>query len=182
MKQIEIAEPKISRFLFSNTGFSWFWLIVRLYLGYDWLLAGWAKFQNPVWTGEGAGVAVSGFLNNALAKTSGPHPDVSAWYGYFIEHIALPHATFLSYLVTYGELAVGLGLILGLFTGIAAFFGTVMNANYLFAGTVSSNPIMLILQILLILAWKTAGWFGLDRFVLPLLGTPWQPGNIFKKK
>jgi thiosulfate dehydrogenase [quinone] large subunit len=37
------------------------------------------------------------------------------------------------------------------------------------------------LSIALILAWKTAGWYGGDRWVLPLLGTPWQPGTVFKK-
>jgi thiosulfate dehydrogenase [quinone] large subunit len=24
------------------------------------------------------------------------------------------------------------------------------------------------------LAWKVAGYYGLDRFLLPLLGTPWR--------
>ncbi|CAN5175477.1 hypothetical protein BH18CHL2_BH18CHL2_00990 [soil metagenome] len=25
------------------------------------------------------------------------------------------------------------------------------------------------------MAWKTAGYYGLDRILLPLRGTPWQP-------
>jgi len=33
---------------------------------------------------------------------------------------------------------------------------------------------MLLLGFLLVLAWKTAGYIGLDRFLLPLLGTPWR--------
>lgn len=75
----------------------------------------------------------------------------------------------------------GVGLILGLFTGIAAFFGTFMNLNYLFAGTVSSNPILLLLQLFLVLAWRSAGWIGLDRYFLPVFGTPWKKGDIFKQ-
>jgi thiosulfate dehydrogenase [quinone] large subunit len=47
------------------------------------------------------------------------------------------------------------------------------------AGTVSTNPILAIPAIFIILAWRNAGWLGLDRFVLPLVGTPWQPGNVF---
>jgi thiosulfate dehydrogenase [quinone] large subunit len=31
-----------------------------------------------------------------------------------------------------------------------------------------------LLGVLLILAWKNAGYVGLDRYLLPLLGTPWQ--------
>ena len=42
------------------------------------------------------------------------------------------------------------------------------------AGTVSLNPEMLIISVFIILAWKTAGWWGLDRWLLPSLGTPWS--------
>jgi thiosulfate dehydrogenase [quinone] large subunit len=50
------------------------------------------------------------------------------------------------------------------------------------AGSASVNPVFLILSILLILAWKTSGWIGLDRWLLVQVGTPWQPGLIFQKK
>jgi thiosulfate dehydrogenase [quinone] large subunit len=177
---IQIPEPRIALFLFSDTRMSIFWLIVRLYVGWEWLIAGWAKVNNPVWVGPKAGLAVQGFLNGALQKASGPHPDVSAWYASFINNFALQHTVFFSYLVAFGELAVGAGLILGMLTGIAAFFGIFMNLNYLFAGTVSTNPILLLLQLFLILAWRNAGWFGLDRFILPAIGVPWQPGKLFR--
>jgi len=74
-------------------------------------------------------------------------------------------------LVSYGELFVGIGLILGAFTGIAAFFGAFMNMNYLYAGTVSTNPTLLILQIFIMLAGKTAGGIGLDRFLSPWIAS-----------
>jgi thiosulfate dehydrogenase [quinone] large subunit len=83
-------------------------------------------------------------------------------------------------MVAWGEILVGIALILGIFTGIAAFFGSVMNMNYLLAGTVSTNPILFAIATWLVLAWKTAGWWGLDRWVLPALGTPWSPGLIFQ--
>ncbi len=182
MKPSQIAEPALSKFLFADTRCSWLWLFVRVYVGYEWFMAGWNKLGSPAWTGDGAGSAVTGFLTGALQKTVGAHPDVPMWYAYFIEHVALPNAATFSYAVVYGEIAVGIALILGLFTGIAAFFGTFMNLNYLFAGTVSANPFMLLLQLFLILAWRTAGWIGLDRVALPLLGTPWQPGERLRRK
>jgi thiosulfate dehydrogenase [quinone] large subunit len=77
---------------------------------------------------------------------------------------------------------VGLGLILGVFTGIAAFFGYFMNMNCLLAGAVSINPILLFLSIFLVLAQKPAGWWGLDRWVLVDFGTPWSPGLAFQEK
>lgn len=177
----QIPEPALSRFLFGDTRFAWFWLITRVYVGWQWIEAGWEKFGNPAWTGPQAGTALSGFLHGALQKAGGAHPDVSGWYAALIQNVALPHTAFISYLVTYGELAVGIGLILGIFTGIAAFFGTFMNLNYLFAGTVSINPLLFLIQLFLVLAWRTAGWYGLDRYILPYLGTPWQAGKAFKK-
>ena len=182
MSSIEIPEPNLSRFVFANTQMAWLWLLIRLYVGYEWLTAAREKLANPAWTGNKAGTAIQGFLAGALHKTSGANPDVSSWYASFIKTIILPHAATFSYVVTYGELAVGIALILGLFTGIAAFFGTFMNMNYLLAGTVSINPILLFLQLFLILAWRIAGWFGLDHYVLPTLGVPWQPGKLFTKK
>ena len=77
-------------------------------------------------------------------------------------------------MVAWGEVLIGLGLIVGLLTGIAAFFGALMNMSFLLAGTVSTNPVMFIIAVFLIIAWKVAGWYGLDRWVLPRLGTPWS--------
>jgi thiosulfate dehydrogenase [quinone] large subunit len=181
VSHIVIEESPVSRFLFSNTKMAWFWLVVRLYVGWAWLEAGWEKVTSPAWTGPNAGGALSGFIKGALNKTAGAHPDVQGWYGSFLQNVVLPHAHGWSGLVAYGELLVGVGLILGFLTGIAAFFGLFMNLNYLLAGTVSTNPVLFALSIGLILAWKIAGYIGLDRYLLPLLGTPWKPGNLFRQ-
>jgi thiosulfate dehydrogenase [quinone] large subunit len=174
-----IEDPPFVRALFGDVRWAWIWLIVRLYTGWQWVQAGWGKLHNPAWVGSGAGTALTGFLKNALTKTAGEHPDVQSWYAWFLQHVVLPNAVPWSYLVSIGEFLVGVALILGIFIGIAAFFGSFMSMNYLLAGSVSTNPIMLIAAILLILAWKTAGWWGLDRWVLPALGTPWRSGYIF---
>jgi len=175
-----IALSPFARSLISDIRWAWIWLLLRFYVGWQWLQAGWSKLYNPAWTGSKAGVAITGFVTNALTKTGGEHPDVQGWYVWFLERLVLPNAKFWGYLVTLGEVLVGIALILGIFTGIAAFFGGFMNMNYLLAGTVSINPILLALAATLVLAWRTAGWWGLDRWVLPALGTPWSPGLIFR--
>ena len=63
----------------------------------------------------------------------------------------LPYPVLWSYLVAAGEVLVGIALILGLLTGIAAFFGSFMNASYLLAGTVSINPALFIIATWLVL-------------------------------
>ena len=182
-----VPEPPIARFLFADTRMAWFWLIVRVYVGWQWLVAGVDKLtgysidvgtfgqhvgNSWIFTSH-PGAALTGFLNGALAQTTGAHPAVQGWYGWFVQNFALPGAPFLSYVVTFGEILVGLGLIFGVLTGIAAFFGLFMNMNFLLAGAVSINPIIGGLAILLVLAWRVAGYYGVDRWLLPLLGTPW---------
>jgi thiosulfate dehydrogenase [quinone] large subunit len=148
------------------------WTILRLYVGWAWLSAGWGKLTNAqgVWVGAKAGAAVTGFILGALTKIGGDHPEVSGWYAAFLRDVALPHAAAFSYVVTIGEILLGAALVLGLLTGLAAFFGGFMNTSYLLAGTVSTNPLLFILATWLVLAWRVAGWWGLDRWVLPWLG------------
>lgn len=171
-KGIIIPENPVSKFLFSSTYAGWLWLVVRLYVGYAWLDAGWHKVTSDAWTGSNAGAAIQGFVQGALAKAEAGK-DVTGWYADFLQHFVLPNAKLFGYLVAFGEVLVGLGLILGLLTGIAAFFGGFMNVSFLFAGTLSTNPLLFILATWLVLAWKNAGWYGLDRWALPFLGTPW---------
>lgn len=181
-----IPEPPLARFLFADRRMAWFWLIVRVYAGYAWFAAGFEKLTGTsidfgtfgqkstpwVFTTH-TGAAIKGFVNGALAQTTGSHANVQGWYGSFLKTFVLPHPAFWAYAITFGELAVGLGLIFGLLTGIAAFFGVFMNLNYVLAGAVSTNPILGFLGLFLILAWRIAGYYGADRYLLPLLGTPW---------
>ncbi len=175
----QFREPPLARFLFSDPRAAWLWLLVRLYLAYEWLSASIEKAGSSAWVGDQAGAAVTGFAKGALAKTGGDHPQVADWYAWFLEHLVVPNAALFGYLVVAGETLVGLALLVGALTGIASFFGIVMNANYLLSGTVSTNPILILLELFLILAWRNAGWLGLDRWLLPRLGTPWQPGEVF---
>ena len=106
--------------------------------------------------------------SGSLAKSQ-EGPDVTGWYASFLENSVLPNAKVFSFAVAYGELLVGLGLVVGLLTGIAAFFGALMNVSFLLAGTLGMNPLLFILATWLVLAWKVAGWYGLDRWALPKL-------------
>lgn len=179
MKHKTFKESPAAIAFFANTKLSWFWLIVRLYVGWEWISAAWEKVTNPAWTGSGAGTALAGFVQGALGKAAGDHPDVQSWYAVFLKTTILTHPVVWSYVVSYGELFVGIALIIGAFTGIAAFFGLFMNLNYLLAGTVSINPVLFTLAIGVILAWRVAGYIGVDYWLLPWCGTPWEPGDGF---
>lgn len=169
MATYTLQQSWFPHFFFTNPKSAPLWLIVRVYVGYEWLIAGWDKVLNPAWFGSDAGASITGFVTGALAKTTGAHPDVQMWYASFLQNAVLPYPAAWANAIAVGEVLVGLGLIVGCVTGIAAFFGLFMNLNFMLAGTVSVNPILFTLSIFLILAWRVAGYWGLDRYVLPRL-------------
>lgn len=177
-----VSDPPAAVALFGNTRWAWLWLIMRLYIGYTWLTSGWGKLSNPGWVQTGE--ILQGFWQRAVTIPDAPaRPAISFdWYRVFIQVLLDSGSyTWFSKLVVAGEILIGIALILGVFTGVVAFMGGFMNWNFMMAGTASVNPMLFALSVFVILAWKTAGWWGLDRWLLPLLGTPWKPGRLFEK-
>jgi thiosulfate dehydrogenase [quinone] large subunit len=170
-----IEDPPLARFLFSDTRFAAVWTVIRVLIGYTWLSAGWTKLNEAAWMQTGT--ALQGYWTSAVAIPASGSPDINfGWYRDFIEGLLNSGSyVWFAKLIAIGETAIGLALILGAFVGIAAAFAAFINWNYLMAGSNSSNPLLLIGAILLILAWKTAGYYGLDYFLLRRLGTPWRP-------
>ncbi len=169
MSTYTIEQNRLAHLLFLDTRSALLWFAVRIYVGWEWLHAGWAKVTSPLWIGVDAGGPLIGFVNGALAKTAGAHPDVQGWYASFLTDVVLPNATVFSHFVAVGEVLVGVALLAGFLVGVSAFFGVFMNLNFLLAGTVSINPFLLVAGIFLILARRVAGHIGLDQFVLPML-------------
>ena len=132
-------------------------------------------------TNSGTSTADRAAQGEPLAFVKDPKPPIAyGWYRDFIEGmLAGGHHVWFAKLVVCAELAIGVALILGAFTGIAAFFGGFMNWNFLMAGTAATNPLLFALATWLVLAWKNAGWIGADRYLLPFLGTPWRRGVLF---
>ena len=169
-----LQDPPLAQFLFSDTRLAAVWLVVRVLLGWGWVSAALGKLGDPAWmqTGE----ALKGFWTAAVqVPTSGRPPIAYDWYRNFIQGMLDARAyVWFAKVVAFSELLVGVALILGMFVGIAAFLGAFMNFNYIMAGSASSNGLFGLAAILLILAWKTAGYYGLDRWILPRIGMTWQ--------
>lgn len=171
----EVQGPAFARFLFNDRRAGVFWLPIRLFLGIQWFQSGFGKFENPEWMQGGA--ALRGYWERAAAIPEQGRPLITfEWFRDFLNWLLANNAeSWFAPLIVFGEMAVGLGLVLGVLTGIAAFFGATMNMSFLLAGSASTNPIMFAFAVGLILAWKVAGHVGVDRWLLPRLGTPWEP-------
>lgn len=157
------------------------WLAVRVWLGYTWLLHGIEKVVGPgaeIWVGAEAGRGVTGFLKGAIAKSpiaegfdpaKTPHPPVAEWFAMLARDVFLPNATLMSYLVAYGELLVGIALLVGLFSRFSAIMAAVMALAFLLAGSTSGGlPILLTTALALSFAGPTLGRFGLDYLARPI--------------
>jgi len=193
-QDITIEEPKFAAWLFGSPRAAWIWLVVRVWLGYQWLHAGFEKltgteggfftwhfaYTNDSWLRSAKGL--QGFTMYALSNAGkGPNSAVNyGWYASFLRWLGHPGtASFFAKVITFGEITIGIAMILGLFVGIAAFLGATLTVSFGLAGVAGVNPVFMIGEILLILAWRNAGYIGLDRYVLPALGTPWHKGKAF---
>lgn len=156
----------VFRFLRENVFAAGALLLLRLYVGWKWLDSGWGKL-----TGDKAFDA-TGFLNNAVTKPivdKATNETLYPTFTKFIENFALPNVKLFNTLIPIGEFLVGLGLLFGVLTTAAAFFGLLMNFMFMFAGTVSINPWLILLGFIILTAGANAGKFGGDYFVLPYI-------------
>ena len=173
-----VKDPTFARFLTSDWRAGLIWLPLRIYVGLQWLQAGEHKVGDPAWVSTGA--ALKGYWANAVAIPAAPAKAAIAvdWYRSFLQFL-LSAQTYVWFgkLVAYGELLVGIALIIGAFTGIAAVFGGLMNWNYIMAGSASTNGLLFLCEVGLIVAWKVSGYIGADFFLLRWIGTPWGWGQ-----
>lgn len=172
LKQRVIQDPPILEAIFNAPRMAWFWLAVRVWLGYQWILAAEHKVSDPAWVTTGE--ALKGFWTRAVAIPAEGRPLITFdWYRGFLQFMLDSGAyTWFAKLIAYGELLVGIGLILGAMTGLAAFFGAFMNWNFMMAGSASSNPWFFVLALGILAAWKIAGYIGVDYFLVSRLGKP----------
>ncbi len=176
----QVDDPVAWKLLLGNTFFALVWMPVRFFVGQEWLAAGEHKVRDDAWMK--GGTALKGYLERATTVPEG-RPSAPAgtyaWFEDFLRYLLDHEAyTWFAKVVAVGELLVGIGLIVGALVGIAAFFGTLMNFNFQLAGSASTNPVLFGLGVFLVLGWKVAGYWGLDRYLLTAIGTPWKRGSL----
>ena len=174
--EVPIKEWRIARFLRFGRAAAPLYLGLRVFLGYEWITAGMHKLQDPAWVSTGT--ALQAYWQRAVnvpAQGSAPitYPAYRAFIQFMLDN---QWFTWFAKAIAWGELLIGLGILLGGLIGIAAFFALLMNFSFLFAGSTSSNPMLILLEVMLLFGWRVAGWWGVDHYLLPRVGTPWSRG------
>ena len=174
----QVDDPVLWKMLLGNVHWAIVWLPIRFFVGREWLSAGEHKLRDDAWMD--GGTAVQGYWERVVQVPEQGRPAITyGWYRDFIQYMLDNEwYTWFAKVIAIGEFVIGLALIAGALVGIAAFAGTFMNFNFQLAGTASTNPVLFGLSVFMVLAWKTAGYVGLDRYLLPNFGAPWSPGRL----
>jgi thiosulfate dehydrogenase [quinone] large subunit len=112
---------------------------------------------------------VKGFATAGVAgSTAGKGTGASyGWWAGFLHNFVIPNSAWIGKFISLTEILIGVAILLGFLTGAAAAAGLSLNLVYMFTGSAGVNPMYGILSVLLVLAWRNAGWFGLDPIALP---------------
>ena len=114
------------------------WLaLFRIFSGTVWLSYGLDKFRRPFMPPTGYMVD---FILKAAHNTAGLYHD-------FLLYVVLPHATIFAELVRWGEVLVGISLLIGLFARIGGTGGMLLALNYMPANYAFWNYEIPLLQL-----------------------------------
>ena len=155
-------------------------VLLRLVVGVWFLKAVWTKLTVGFLWGFVPYPAVSprfvGFHPKRVAEFAAGNP--IGWYKEFLEATVLPNAKIFATLQAYGEAAVGLGLVLGLLTGLTALVGLFLSLNYGLASQWMSFGqqgfhTLLVTSMVIFLGCRAGRHWGVDRWLLARL----EPGR-----
>lgn len=137
--------------------------LIRIFAGIEWLIAGLSKFSGGFTAKSFVQHAITHLVENDFGREAYP------WFTSFLKTIVRPQIELFDFLVQYGELLIGLGLLVGTLTTVANFFGMMLNLTYLLAGSISTNPLLLLLEIIILFAGSNRFKIGFDYWLNPYL-------------
>ncbi len=137
----------------------WVLLPLRLFLGITFVYAGLQKLTDPQYFNPSA----AGYIGKQIRGFAAGSPIHD-----FLIRVAVPHAHLFGALVAYGELAIGIGTLLGLLLRPAALFGVLLSVVFFLSASWRIHPYFYGADIVFAFCWITM-------FIAGPLGS-WLPG------
>jgi thiosulfate dehydrogenase [quinone] large subunit len=155
----EVTTPRALQWLTRSKVMAVAWTAMRIWLGVMWIQAGVAK----LWGAEAAafihngGAGVKGFASHGVAAYS--------WWGSFLHGFVVPNAGWIGILVAVAEFVIGIALVLGFFTPLAALGSLALLFTYVMSGTASVCAFYALFAIVILATWRTSSWLGVDGLI-----------------
>jgi thiosulfate dehydrogenase (quinone) large subunit len=135
------------------------WLAMRVWLGIMWIQAGWAK----LWGAENSaflhhdGAGVAGFATHGTSAYT--------WWHSILTGAVVPNSGAIGIIVAVAEFVIGIALVAGFFTRIAALASLGLLFTYVMSGTASVCAFYALFAIVILVTWQTSSWIGVDGII-----------------
>jgi thiosulfate dehydrogenase [quinone] large subunit len=155
----ELSTPHPLQWLARSRVMAVAWTAMRVWLGVMWIQAGAAK----LWGAENSaflhhnGAGVAGFAAHGVPAYT--------WWGSFLHSFVVPNAGAIGVFVAVAEFVIGLALVAGFLTPLAALASLGLLFTYVMSGTASVCAWYALFAIVLLATWRTASWIGVDGVV-----------------
>ncbi len=174
----DMKNPGIIRFLFNDPRMAPVWAIVRVLVGVQWLRIAIPKLSDPAWV-EGGAIVRGFWENQVIFNEGGRNAIYYDWYRDFLNFM-IENEVYRAFgvILPVLEVTIGVLFILGAFVGLVGLGAGFLHVNYLLAGSAGQNAILFPAAVLLIAAWKIAGYYGLDYFIMRRVSAMWSPAPL----
>ncbi|MBO1199992.1 DoxX family protein [Staphylococcus simiae] len=105
------------------------------------------------------------FTLKGLVPVIKDNTDSPVWYKWFFEHVVAQSTSLFDLVIPLGELAIGLGLLFGVLSYAASFFGAFVMLNYILADMIFTYPLQLALFIILLMHQNTLRQLSLQSVI-----------------
>ena len=159
----KLTTPRPLQWLARSKVMAVVWTAMRVWLGVMWIQAGAAK----LWGAENSaflhhdGAGVAGFAAHGVAAYS--------WWASFLHGFVVPNAGWIGVFIAVAEFAIGIALVAGFLTPVAALGSLALLFTYVMSGTASVCAFYALFSIVILATWRTSSWLGVDGVVMGYL-------------
>ncbi|BFH12485.1 DoxX family membrane protein [Paenibacillus melissococcoides] len=139
----------------------WALSVIRILFGWIWLKSGYDKLSG-------------GFGVESLIPVIAENRDSPEWYKTFFSHVVSPFSGVFDVVIPWGEILIGLGLIIGLLIVPALVMSVFVNANYILADMIFTYPTDILIATILLTGKRFTSYVSVERWLYSKWRKSWK--------